>query len=203
MEVKNDYIALIATVSILAFTAFSGNNGEQSLDNINNTDTEANHVTVNESDAHQNEQTQPVSSEVPREPKPAVNPTYKVGSKAIIEANHMEGMKGAVATIVAAYSTNAYAVSFVPTTGGEKVNNHKWVIQEEIKNAGSELLKPGTKVILEANHMKGMKGAEATIDSGEKTTVYMVDYTPTTGGEEVKNHKWLVESELAPLDRNK
>src|SRR5699024_10959267 len=118
-------------------------------DNINNTDTEANHVTVNESDAHQNEQTQPVSSEVPREPKPAINTTYKDGSKAIIEANHMEEMKGAVATIVAAYSTNAYAVSIVPTTGGEKVNNHNCVIQEEIKKAGSELLKPGNKVILE------------------------------------------------------
>src|SRR5699024_12861496 len=104
---------------------------------INNTDTEANHVTVNESDAHQNEQTQPVSSEVPREPKPAVNTTYKVGSKAIIEANHMEGMKGAVATIIAAYSTNAYAGSLVPTTDGEEVKNHKWVIQEEMRNAGS------------------------------------------------------------------
>src|SRR5699024_12671107 len=123
-------------------------------------DTETNQVTVNEAEASQNEQTQPVSSEAPREPKPAVNPTERVGSEAIVEANHMEGMKGAVATIVAAYSTNAYAVSFVPTAGGEKVNNHKWVIQEEIKNAGSELLKPGTKVILEANHMKDMKGAE-------------------------------------------
>src|SRR5699024_2372684 len=142
-----------------------------SLDNINNTETEANHVTVNDSDAHQSEQTQPVSGEVPREPEPAVNPIYNVRSDEIIEAQQVAGMKGAVATIVAAYSTNAYAVSFVPTTGGEKVNNHKWVIQEEIKNAGSELLKPGTKVILEANHMKGMKGAEATIDSGEKTTV--------------------------------
>src|SRR5699024_1488449 len=152
MEVKNDYIALIATVSIFAFTAFSGNNGEQSLDNINNTDTQANHVTVNESDPHQNEQTQQDPSEVPTEPKPAVNPTYNVDSKATIEANHMAAMKGAVATIVAAYSTNAYAVSFVPTTGGEKVNNHKCVIQEEIKNAGSDLLKPGSKVILEANH---------------------------------------------------
>src|SRR5699024_11235659 len=115
------------------------NNGEQILDNINNTDTEANHVTVNESDANQNEQTQPVSSEVPREPKPAVNPTYKVGRKAIIEANHMEGIKGAVATIVAAYSTNAYAVSFVPTTVVDKVNNHKWLIQEAIKNACTEI----------------------------------------------------------------
>src|SRR5699024_5407493 len=120
MEVKNDHIDLIATVSILAFTAFSGNNGEQSMDTINNTDTQAKHGTVNEYHDHQNEQTKPVSSEVPREYNPAVYPTSKVGSKAIIEANHMEGMKGTVPTIVAAYSTNAYAVSFVPTTGGHK-----------------------------------------------------------------------------------
>src|SRR5699024_9813553 len=75
MEIKDDYIYLIATVYILAFSAFSRNNEEKSLDNINNNDTEAKHLTVNESNAHQNEQTQPVSIEVPREPKPAVNPT--------------------------------------------------------------------------------------------------------------------------------
>jgi len=46
--------------------------------------------------------------------------------------------------------------------------------------------------------MKGMEGATATIDSVEKTTVYMVDFTPVTGGEEVKDHKWVTESELSP-----
>jgi len=46
--------------------------------------------------------------------------------------------------------------------------------------------------------MKGMKGAIAVIDSAEQTTVYMVDYTPTTGGEKVTNHKWVTESELSP-----
>ncbi len=45
--------------------------------------------------------------------------------------------------------------------------------------------------------MKGMDGAKAIIDSAEPTTVYMVDYTPTTGGEPVKNHKWVTESELS------
>lgn len=53
-----------------------------------------------------------------------------------------------------------------------------------------------SKVVLEAEHMPGMKGATATIDSAERTTVYMVTYTPTTGGEPVKNHKWLVENEI-------
>lgn len=77
------------------------------------------------------------------------------------------------------------------------MKNHKWVIQEEIKGAGNEQLKAGSEVTLEADHMKGMKGAKATIDSAEKTTVYMVDYAPTTGGEKVKNHKWVTESELS------
>lgn len=76
------------------------------------------------------------------------------------------------------------------------MENHKWVIQEEIKDAGNKQLKPGSEVTLEADHMKGMKGAKATIDSAEKTTVYMVDYTPT-GGKKVKNHKWVTEDELS------
>jgi hypothetical protein len=138
------------------------------------------------------------SGEVPEDLAVAENPTYKVGSKAILETDHMEGMKGAEATIVGAFDTTAYAVSYTPTTVGEKVENHKWVIQEEIKDAGKEPLKPGTEVTLEADHMEGMKGATAVIDSAEPTTVYMIDYTPTTDGEKVTNHKWVTESELSP-----
>lgn len=137
------------------------------------------------------------SGEVPESLEVAENPTYKVGSEAIVKTDHMEGMKGAVATIVGAYDTTAYAVSYTPVTGGERVENHKWVIQEEIKTADGKTLEPGTEVTLEADHMKGMKGATAEIDSFEKTTVYMIDYTPTIGGEEVKNHKWVTESELS------
>ncbi|QUW23350.1 YdhK family protein [Sporosarcina sp. Marseille-Q4063] len=137
------------------------------------------------------------SGEVPENLKVAENPTYKVGSEAIIKTDHMEGMEGAVATIVGAYDTIAYAISYTPLTGGERVENHKWVIQDEIKDAGDKTMETGTEVTVEADHMKGMKGATAVIDSSEKTTVYMIDYTPTTGGEEVKNHKWVTESELS------
>lgn len=137
------------------------------------------------------------SGEVPATLKVAENPTFKVGSEAIIETDHMKGMKGAVATIVGAYDTTAYAISYTPVTGGERVKNHKWVIQEEIKDADDKTLEPGTEVTVEADHMKGMQGAVATIDSAEKTTVYMIDYTPTTGGEKVTNHKWVTESELS------
>ena len=138
------------------------------------------------------------SGEVPATLKVAENPTYEVGSEAIIETDHMKGMKGAVATIVGAYDTTVYAVSYTPTTGGERVENHKWVIQEEIKDADGKTFEPGAEVTLEADHMEGMKGALAKIDSAEKTTVYMIDYTPTNGGEKVTNHKWVTESELSP-----
>jgi len=137
------------------------------------------------------------SGEVPAGLKVAENPKYKVGSQAIMKADHMEGMNGAEATIVGAYDTTVYAVTYTPATGGDPVKNHKWVIQEEIKDAGDKILEPGTKVTIQADHMEGMNGATGTIDSAEKTTVYMVDYTPTTGGEKVTNHKWVTESELS------
>jgi hypothetical protein len=136
------------------------------------------------------------SGEVPDGLKVAEHPTYKIGDKVILKTDHMNGMKDAEATISRAFYTTAYVVTYTPTTGGPKVENHKWVIQEEIKDAGKKTLKPGTEVTLEADHMKGMKGASAEIVSSEKTTVYMVDYTPTTGGPVVKNHKWVTEDEV-------
>ncbi|USK61864.1 DUF1541 domain-containing protein [Peribacillus asahii] len=140
------------------------------------------------------------SGEVPEGLKVAKNSTYEVGSQAIIESNHMAGMKGAKATVVGAYDTTVYTVSYTPTTGGKRVENHKWAIHEELKDAGEAPLEPGTEVTINANHMEGMDGATAEIDSAEKTTVYMVNFTPTTGGEEVKNHKWITESELSSAE---
>jgi hypothetical protein len=137
------------------------------------------------------------SSEVPEGLKAAENPKYDVGSQAIIESDHMKGMKGAEATIVGAYDTTVYTITYTPTDGGEKVENHKWVIHEEIQDAGDEPFKPGSEVKINAEHMEGMDGATAEIDSAEATTVYMVDFT-TTDGEKVTNHKWVTESELSP-----
>jgi hypothetical protein len=99
---------------------------------------------------------------------------------------------------VGAYNTTAYVGSYTSITTGQKVEDHKWVIQEEIENVEDKIYEPGAEVVLEANHMEGMKDAEATIVSSEKTTVYMVNYTPTYGGEEQKYHKWVTESELSP-----
>lgn len=58
----------------------------------------------------------------------------------------------------------------------------------------------GDEVVLEADHMKGMEGATDTIDAAEDTTVYMVSYEYTESGEEVKNHKWVTEDELAEIE---
>lgn len=63
------------------------------------------------------------SSEVPKGLKEAENPAYAVGSQAFIQADHMPGMKGAVATIVGAFDTTAYAVSYTP--------NNRWTTRKE------------------------------------------------------------------------
>jgi Protein of unknown function (DUF1541) len=139
------------------------------------------------------------SGEVPEGLKAAENPTYPVGSKVIIESDHMEGMKGAEATIVGAYDTTIYTVSYTPTTGGERVEDHKWVIHEELMDPGAEPLEPGAEAKTKAAHMEGMADAPLEIDSAEQTTVYMVDFT-TTDGEKVTNHKWVTESELLPVE---
>ena len=139
------------------------------------------------------------SGEVPEGLAEAKNPTYPVGSEAVINADHMGGMDGATATITGAFDTTVYMVTYTPTTGGEPVEHHKWVIHEELENAGEKPFTTGEEVILNADHMEGMDGATATIDSAEQTTVYMVSYNDTETGEEVTHHKWVTESELSPV----
>lgn len=126
----------------------------------------------------------------------AASPKYQVGAEVTLSADHMEGMDGAKATIAGAYDTFTYAVNFTPATGGEPVKDHKWVVQEELKDAGDQRLADGAEVTLEAEHMKGMKDAEASIASSTDETVYMVDYE--ADGMTMTNHKWVVESEIQP-----
>lgn len=95
------------------------------------------------------------SGEIPEGLKEAENPTYNVGETATITDGHMEGMEGAEATIVGAFDTVAYEVTYQPTNGGEVVDNHRWVIQEEITEAKDQVepLEIGSEVTLEAKHM--------------------------------------------------
>ncbi|MCM3790554.1 YdhK family protein [Domibacillus indicus] len=135
------------------------------------------------------------SGEVPEGLEEAADPAYPVGSTAIIQHGHMDGMEGAEAKIVGAYDTTAYTVSYTPTNGGDPVEDHKWVIHEEIEDAGHKPFVAGDEVTLAADHMEGMKGASAMVDSAVNTTVYMIDFT-TTDDEKVTNHKWVTEDEL-------
>ncbi|CEG29007.1 YdhK family protein [Bacillus sp. B-jedd] len=191
-EGKRFLKGIVSLFLMLALSACGGQNDQSAKDKTKQPPTSEKTSGSHEGMEHSG------SGEVPAGLKEAANPKYKVGSKAVINTDHMPGMNGAVATISGAFDTTAYVVSYTPTTGGKKVTGHKWVIHEELENPGNEPLKPGDEAKMTADHMKGMKGATATIESAEKTTVYMVDYTPTTGGEKVTNHKWVTESELSP-----
>lgn len=136
------------------------------------------------------------SGDVPEGLKSAENPTFAVGDKAVITEAHMPGMEGAEATIVGAYDTVAYSISYDPMHGGERVKDHKWIIHEEIEDAQDAPYEIGDEVEVNAEHMSGMGGTTAIIDSVEETTVYMVDFA-LKSGEEVTNHKWVTEEELS------
>lgn len=191
-------IVLICSAFLLAACGENGENDTEGNDaNQQNTSKESSSDSQGNMSNHMSS-----SGEVPAGLQEGANPKYEVGSTAIIKAKHMhmEGMSDAKATIAGAYNTTAYTVTFTPTNGGEQVKNHKWVIHEEllVEDPGKVPLEPGTEVTLNADHMKGMYGATAVIDSAVETTVYMVNFTPTTGGKKVVNHKWVVESELEP-----
>lgn len=191
---QNSLLVLLL-VSLFLVLAACGNTNDDNTENTENTEENMEGMDHGTMDHNMSS-----SGEAPEGLKEAEAPTYEVGSKAVINADHMEGMNSAEATIVGAYDTTVYTISYTPTTGGERVEDHKWVIHEELQDAGEAPLEPGTEVTVNADHMEGMNGAKATIDSAEETTVYMVDYTSTTGGEEVKNHKWITESELSPAE---
>lgn len=124
----------------------------------------------------------------------STNAKFKDGEKITITADHGNGTKGAEGEVVGAFDTTVYEVDYTPVGGGAKVTNHKWVVQEELDAPAGTELKAGDTVKLKANHMEGMEGAEATIVSAKKETVYMVNYT--ANGQHYTNHKWFTQDEL-------
>ncbi|PLT32858.1 YdhK family protein [Bacillus sp. V5-8f] len=197
MKGKKITLVLISLIMALFLAACgNGGNDKQESNNYEN----GSHGNMKDENMDHSEMNHSGSGEVPEGLKEAENPTYQVGSKAILETDHMEGMKGAEAEIVGAYDTTVYAVSYTPTTGGERVKNHKWVIHEELMDASDTPFKPGDEVTLEAGHMEGMKGAKATIKTAQQMTIYMVDYISTIDGKEVENHQWVTEDEIYPLE---
>lgn len=207
---KQLFISLIVLLTMMVLAACGGNE-ENAPDNNDDTENNTTNNTEEHEDAQSDEDTNsyekdhsdmdPSSTgEVPENLADEADPTYPVDSEAEINADHMEGMDGAIATIDGAYDTTVYTVTYTPTTGGEKVKDHKWVIHEEIEDAEDEPYEEGEEVVLNADHMEGMDGATATIDSAEDTTVYMVSYTDTETDEEVSYHKWVTEEELSPVE---
>ncbi|MFD2681865.1 YdhK family protein [Bacillus seohaeanensis] len=204
MEKRQLIIGLLALLTTMFLGACGGNEQSDPNDDTNTETKSHENMEMNEEDSNthssQEEMNHSGSSDVPEGLEEAESPTYTVGSQAIINAEHMSGMNGAEATISGAFDTTVYTVTYTPTTGGEPVEDHKWVIHEEIENAGDEPFQPGDEVVLNAEHMEGMDGATAVIDTAEQTTVYMVDYTDTETGEKVMYHKWVTESELSPVE---
>lgn len=183
------HAGLLTVVAAIALSACSEDPSETKKEDTTEQNAEMDHSTMDHSS----------SGDVPETLKNAENPMYPVGSTAIITDGHMDGMKGAEATIVGAYDTTAYMISYEPTTGGDRVEKHKWVIHEELIDEGDVPLTAGTEVKTDASHMEGMENAKVTIDEAIQTTVYMIDYVSTTDGEEVKNHKWVTENELTTV----
>ena len=177
-------------VLLAVFLVACGNKEKTNTDTNTNTNTEQNQA---QNDINN-------LTEAPNLPTgliAATNPQYPVGTRVILHATHIPGMEGAEATVVAAYDTTAYAVTYKPTTGQPEVTNHKWIIHEELKDVADKPYAVGEEVIIETDHLEGMRGATAKIEEVKPTTVYMVDYTSTTG-EEVKNHRWVTEDEISP-----
>lgn len=130
----------------------------------------------------------------------AENPTYPVGSQALVTDDaHMEIMNGAIATISGAFDTTLYQVTFTPDGTDEPEEDHKWVVQEEIESEDNSY-EIGDSVVLHADHMEGMEGQIAVITGKESGTAYMIDFEPTDSSEPFTNHKWVSEDELEPID---
>lgn len=132
---KKWFIGLVSIISAITLAACGTNQDEGTNNNENDKATSQQEETNTDKEKNSKEESEmehSSSGEVPENLKEAENPKYEVGSKAIIEADHMEGMKGAEATIKGAYDTTVYMVTYTPTDGGEKVENHKWVTEDEL-----------------------------------------------------------------------
>src|SRR5690625_5613479 len=116
MKFKKLYILIISLASIITLSACSGDtNNPYSNENSNTElDSNTNENTETDSDS-QIDMEHSASGEIPSELKEAENPTYPGGSKAIIQTEHKEGMKGAKATSVGDYDNIVYAIYYTHT----------------------------------------------------------------------------------------
>ncbi|AZA09058.1 YdhK family protein [Corynebacterium pseudopelargi] len=194
----------IAATAALALSACSDDKDEEEVvvtTTAENGATDTTVVEIEEHDDHDDHHGHGAhktdGGEAPAGMKEAENPRFKVGEKVRIDAEHMPGMEDAIGTVTGAYTTTVYEVNYDPTDGSPRVEDHKWVVQEELQDPGAEPLQDGDPIVIEADHMDGMKGAKGTVEDVEQTTVYMVDFD--ANGKHFKNHKWVTEDELEKL----
>lgn len=171
--------------------------GADVTNNLEGTDKQVGEEAADESVEHAGH----AEGQLPEGLKESEKPRFPVGSTAVINASHTDGMEGAIATIKGAYETTVYSVSYTPTNGAPFDENHKWFVEGEISGMGDGEIAVGSDVIINVNHQEGMLGAEGSVDTVEDTTVYVVDYTNSLG-ETVTNHMWLKESELQTEEEN-
>ncbi|USS89245.1 YdhK family protein [Fructilactobacillus cliffordii] len=74
--------------------------------------------------------------------------------------------------------------------------NHDAQLPTDLKKAKHPKYKVGEKVTITADHMMGMKGAKATVAGVYDSPLYVVDFKDSKTNKEVKNHKYVVKSEL-------
>ncbi|QPC45664.1 YdhK family protein [Mangrovibacillus cuniculi] len=189
---------LIGSLALSSILLLGACNNDEEVNEPEENAQQEDHSDMDHSGMDHSEMDHSSDGSIPEGLEEAENPTYEVGSKAKIQNAHMDEMEGVEATIVGAFDTTAYVITYTPTSGGPEVKDHKWVVQEELLNAPEAPIEPGTEVEINTDHMEGMMGATGVIEAAEETTVYMVDYT-TTDGKEVKNHKWVTQEELTDL----
>lgn len=190
------FVAMFTLAACGTNDTTNGDTTEPGTDVTNNNEEMDKELGENMDGDGQAEATNSTSSEVPEGVKEAENPKFAVGDKVTVNGAHFEGMEGSQGTIVGAYETTVYSVSYTSTTNDGYEENHKWVIREEVDGIDKETIDQGSEVIINVDREEGMLGATGVIDTVEDTTVYIVNFT-TTDGQEMKNYKWLKESELS------
>lgn len=98
------------------------------------------------------------------------------------------------------HDTTLFTITFTPESSDQSIQDHKWVIQEEVETEDGNSAGVGDTVTIHADHMAGMQGQQGEITGKQEGPAYMVDFQPTNGSEPFTNHKWDSENELQPLE---
>lgn len=207
------WITLLTSTVLLSACSNSNNDEEDQMDNMS----ESSSMMMDDSDQHTEDSSGDMehgdmdhgdmemdhnrNEDEPDNMQEAENPQYPVGEEVEIEDAHMDIMEGVTATITGAYDTTLYQVTFTPEDSDEPMEDHKWVVKEELEaDDDTDDFEVGDEATLTADHMAGMQGQTAVITGTHDGPAYMIDFEPADGSEEFTNHKWVTEDELKPTD---